>query len=312
MQIGLDAGNLFPIGRTAEHVGSRAAVDRQGGPAGVFDGLGHVAGVDRVAARAEADLGRHRRRGAGLGHRRHDLAHAVGITQQIRSAVGLFGNFHDRAAEIDVHDADAKLPRQPPADFRHERGIVVPDLRGQRPRFVQDAPQPLGRTIATGIDRQKPRGAEHLRGRQADPAMPPDHLAKGIVRKTGHGSLENRRIDHQTGQFPADEPCGALILTFSCPRSAWARKGSQLHGHGTELATHQQLAIARRGAAIHCVTTRSVVTRPGRTMRKPYSTINAATNFWTSVFAGRVAVAYWDIARLYSVTARRKAEVSRA
>ena len=81
VEMRLDAGNLFPIGRTAEHVGGRAAVDREGGSAGVFHGLGNVAGVDRIAARAETDLGSYRRRGTGIGHGRHDLTDAVRIAQ---------------------------------------------------------------------------------------------------------------------------------------------------------------------------------------------------------------------------------------
>ncbi len=39
---------------------------------------------------------------------------------------------------------------------------------------------------------------------------------------------------------------------------------------------------------------------------------SAATSFSASIFGGKVAVAYWAIARLYSLTARRKADVSRA
>ena len=115
--------------------------------------------------------------------------------------MGFFRDLGDRAAEINVHDADVKLPRQPPADFRHERRIIVPDLRCQRARFLQDAPKPFGRPVVAGINLEEPAGAEHLRGWQANSAMLPHHLSKGIVRKTGHRRLENRRIDDQGTNF---------------------------------------------------------------------------------------------------------------
>ena len=139
-QVRLDAGDLLPIGRAAEHVGGRAAVDRQRRPAGAFHRLGHVDGVDRVAGSPGGSWPSPASGRQAAATRRHDLAHAVGITQQIRAAVGLFRDVADRAAEIDVHHADAELVGQPPADCRQRRGIVVPDLHGQRPRLVRQRP----------------------------------------------------------------------------------------------------------------------------------------------------------------------------
>ena len=128
MEVRLDTGNRLPVGRSAEHVGSRAAVDRQRGPTGAFHFLSNVAGIDRIAARAETDLGRDRRRGTRLGHGCHDPADAIGIPQEIRSALGLFAYVGHRAAEIDVYYADVKVAGQTPANLGQERGIVVPDL----------------------------------------------------------------------------------------------------------------------------------------------------------------------------------------
>ena len=90
--------------------------------------------------------------------RRHagdDLAHAIGIAQQIRAALGLFGNVAHRAAEVDVDHAGAKLLDQPPAHRRQRVRIVVPNLHGQRPRLVFYAPKPIGSNSApwdAGVD----------------------------------------------------------------------------------------------------------------------------------------------------------------
>ena len=53
----------------------------------------------------------------------------------------------------------------------------------------------------TGIDLHEAPGAEHLRGQQSNSAIPPHHLPKGIVGKTSHRGLENRRSDDEWADF---------------------------------------------------------------------------------------------------------------
>ncbi len=100
-----------------------------------------------------------------------------------------------RAAEVDIDDADFQLMGQLRADRGQALGIIVPNLHGQRPRFVGHAPQPIGQFPFRPFAAQEPLGANHLRRLQARPAEFANDLPIGVIRESGHRSLEDRRID---------------------------------------------------------------------------------------------------------------------
>ena len=111
-----------------------------------------------------------------------------------------------------IHDADLILMSESRSDACQCVWIVVPDLHGQRARFVMDAPQSIRDAPPRLIEPDKALGVDHFGGQQARPAVLPDDLPKGIVRVTRHRRLQHRRIDGhgpnlqgrgaQRGQFP--------------------------------------------------------------------------------------------------------------
>ena len=126
-----------------------------------------------------------------------DRAHPVRLAEQIRTAVGLLRHVADRAAEVDVDDADLVLVGQPLADLGQRLRIVVPHLHRQRPRLVGHAPQPIRMLGLVLVEPDEALGADHLGRQQPRPAKLADDLPKGVVREARHRGLQNRRIDFE-------------------------------------------------------------------------------------------------------------------
>ena len=112
LQMHLDLGDAIPVGGAAEHVGGGAAMHGERRCAGPFDHLGDVAGIDRLARAAQANLGRDGSRGAGSDDLLDDFAHPIGMLEQIGTAVGLLRHLPNGAAEVDVDDAHARIRRR--------------------------------------------------------------------------------------------------------------------------------------------------------------------------------------------------------
>ena len=166
--------------------------------------------VSRV--QPEPDLGRDRHRRAGRDDPLDDPQHAIGITQQIRPAVGFLRDRLDRAAEIDVDHADAKFVGQLGSHGRQRFGIVVPNLHGQRTRLLLHAPQAVGKLVLLLLHPQKALGVDHLGGLQADAAEIAHDLPEGVVGEAGHRGLQHRRIDHQRPDRKGSDPRGQIEI----------------------------------------------------------------------------------------------------
>ena len=125
-----------------------------GRPAGPFDGLGNVHGVDRIRGAAQADSAV-----TGVGRRRPRRTPLCGRRGRDRGAntraLGLLRNIAHRAAEVDVDYADVKLVRQSLANGGQRLRVVVPNLHCQRSRLVLDSPEPLRQFAAPGVDAQE-------------------------------------------------------------------------------------------------------------------------------------------------------------
>ena len=109
--------------------------------------------------------------------------------------MGFLGHLPDRAAKINVDNADLILARQPRSNLREGRRIVVPYLHGERPGFIRYPPQPIGMARLLLVEPDETPGIDHLGRQQPDTAEFADDLPKGKIGVARHRRLQDRRVD---------------------------------------------------------------------------------------------------------------------
>lgn len=199
VQMLFDFRDSSPIGRAFKKVLCRSSMDGQGRRPGSLYGLGDMDIIHRIARTAQSHLGGHRGWRTNFDQLRNNRVHPVRIAEEIGSAVSFFCHLLDRASKIDVDHADAVFFDEPASDFGHGLGIVVPDLHRQRTRFIPDPPQSVGMFAIVLVEPYKAAGVDHFGGLEARAAKLPNDLPEGIIGVSGHGGLQNRRVNlHRT------------------------------------------------------------------------------------------------------------------
>ncbi len=136
-------------------------------------------GHDAVFIPAGANLDGHRDSHGGT-HGAENLLETLQIAQQSRAAA--LDHFSRGAAEVDVHDVEAKLFDHP-RGARHDLGVGAKQLAGDR-MFVR-LKEKITR-CAGGVARDA-LGAREFRHDQSAAAEAANHAAKDGVGHSGHG-----------------------------------------------------------------------------------------------------------------------------
>ena len=205
--MGLDLGDAVPIGRAVKEILRRAAVDGERRRAGRLDDLGHFDRVDRIRACSRDEFwpspapARRPRRPARRSSRSDRDRGADTSRSGLASATCFTGQPKLMSTTLTL-----QLVSQLGPD-RGQRGrVVVPNLHGQRPRLIGDAPQPVGQILLGLLSPQETLGADHLGGLQARAAELAHDLPIGEIRVAGHRRLQHGRIDAPTDRCAAAAP----------------------------------------------------------------------------------------------------------
>src|SRR5262245_29256552 len=99
-----DGCDLFPIGTALEVILSNSAMDGQRRSSGGFNHLSDLDRRDLASTAAQPDFGGHGDRTTCLDDALNDAADALGVAQEVRSAVRAFGDFLYRATEVEIDD----------------------------------------------------------------------------------------------------------------------------------------------------------------------------------------------------------------
>ncbi len=185
----------------SKHVLSSSAVDGQGCRARTFNDLGNVDCVDVVSGTTKPNFGGDGSGSASFDDFRNNFAHLVRCPQQVASAFCFFRDLFDRATEIDIHNADLVIFNKPPANFGHCLWLIIPNLHGQRSRFVFDTPQSIRMLWSILIKPNEAACVHHFCRDQTCPTVLAYNLTKRIISESRHGCLEYGRIDRHVSNL---------------------------------------------------------------------------------------------------------------